>query len=260
MHRTLLIVLLLVVSAAALCQDMYINGPEQAELIEGRTYVASWNTGGAETVDISLVGTRTPLGAKSRGAFEVVIAKGLSAVECEHSFKLPWIDSVKFALRLVGRDGAGKQVSAERREYAFKPAILANRTEDGIYLDLHQRVNQRLYVMKDGVITRVLICSSSIKYNWRPATSHPETPHDHAGVYKVISKSPKAYSRQYEVDMPWAMQYLSGHFIHATSPNFYRLLGQPASHGCNRLTREDARSLYDATPIGARVEVIGPSK
>ena len=252
--------LVLIVSASALAQDMYINGPEQAELIEGQTYVAVWNAGGAETVDISLVGTCTPLGAKSRGAFEVIIAKGIPAVECEYSFKLPWVDAVKLALRIVGRDGAGKRVSAGEREYRFRPAVLANRTEDGIYLDLHQKANQRLYVLKDGAITRVYLSSSSMRYSWRSRNSHPETPHDHAGVFKVISKSPKAYSRLYEVSMPWAMQYLSGHFIHATSPNFYRLLGRPASHGCNRLTREDARALYQVTPIGTRVEVIGPSR
>jgi len=55
------------------------------------------------------------------------------------------------------------------------------------------------------------------------------------------------------------MRYLSGHFIHATSPNLYKFLGEPASHGCNRLTKTDAKALYDATPLGTRVEVIGPN-
>jgi lipoprotein-anchoring transpeptidase ErfK/SrfK len=252
------LVLFLVVSASAFAQDVYIAGPEQAELTQGQTYLAAWNAGGAETVDISLVGTRTPLGAKSRGPFEIAIARGIPAVENERAFAMPWVDSAEFALRIIGRDGSGNRVSAGEREYRFRPAVLANRTDDGLYLDLHEKTNQRLYVQKNGVIARAYICSSSMKYRWLPANVHLETPHDHAGVFHVISKSPKVHSRQYDVDMPWAMQYLSGHFIHATSPNLYRLLGRPASHGCNRLTREDARSLYAATPVGTRVEVIGP--
>lgn len=258
MYRLLLVALILVFCAPASAQDLYINGPEQAELTEGQTYTAAWNAGGAETVDISVCGTRTPLGTKSRGPFEIVIARGVSAVQNESSFTMPWIDSVKFALRIIGRGGAGEKVSAGEREYRFRPAVLANRADDGLYLDLHQKVNQRLYAQKDGIITRAYISSSSMKYSWKAVNVHPETPHDHAGVFSVISKSPKAHSRQYDVDMPWAMQYLSGHFIHATSPNLYSRLSRPASHGCNRLTREDARELYDATPIGTRVEVIGP--
>jgi len=259
-HRFCFIVLFLIVCVSALAQDMFISGPEQAELTEGQTYVAAWNAGGAETVDISLVGTRTPLGAKSRGPFEIIVARGIPAVENERAFTMPWVDSAEFALRIIGRDGSGNRISAGEREYRFKPAVLANRTDDGLYLDLHEKTNQRLYVRKEGVIAHVYISSSSMKYRWLASNVHPETPHDHAGVFRVISKTPKAHSRQYDVDMPWAMQYLSGHFIHATSPNLYRLLGRPASHGCNRLTREDARSLYEATSVGTRVEVIGPSR
>jgi hypothetical protein len=259
-HRFCFIVLLLVVCVSALAQDMFINGPEQAELTEGQTYVAAWNAGGAETVDISVCGTRTPLGTKSRGPFEIIIARGISAVENERAFTMPWLDSAKFALRIIGRDGSGNRVSAGEWEYRFRPAVLANRVDDGLYLDLHQKVNQRLYVQKDGIITRACVSSSSMKYSWKPVNVHPETPHDHAGVFSVKAKIRKAWSRQYEVEMPWAMQYLSGHFIHATSPNLYSRLGRPASHGCNRLTREDARELYDATPLGTRVEVIGPNE
>lgn len=59
--------------------------------------------------------------------------------------------------------------------------------------------------------------------------------------------------------MRYSLRYHGGHYIHATTRNYYSALGQPASHGCNRLTLEDARALYLMTPIGARVEVIGPS-
>ena len=255
-----LIPLLLFASVPVHCQDLSIDGPPRAELVEGAAYGFSWNAGGAETVDILIQGTRAPLGDQARGTFEIVLARKLPAVESETTCTLPWMDSLKFTLKMIGRDGAGKKVSSGERTYRFRPASLANRIDDGVYVDLHQKTNQRLYVETGGVITRTYICSSSIAYHWLPTNVHPKDPHDHAGVFKVLSKAEMVHSHQYDVDMPWAMQYLSGHFIHATSPPFYKLLGRPASHGCIRLHRQDARELYGLTPAGARVEVIGPHK
>jgi len=74
----------------------------------------------------------------------------------------------------------------------------------------------------------------------------------------VLEKKRSHWSTLFNVRMPWAMRYHGGHYIHATSPNLYRLLGRPASHGCNRLTHRDARELYQTTPLGTRVEVVGP--
>ncbi len=256
--RCLFIILLILASGMAFCQDLSLDGPTQAELVEGTPFIVSWNAGGAETVDIVASGTCTPLGDQARGAFEIILARGVPAVECQTSCTLPWVDSPKLTLKVTGRDGAGKKVSYAERQFRFRPAILADRPDDGIYVDLHRKTNQRLYVVTGGTVGRMYICSSSMAYRWLPTNVHPETPHDHAGVFKVLSKAEIVHSHQYDVDMPWAMQYLSGHFIHATSPNFYRLLGTPASHGCNRLTRKDAQAIYSITPVGMRVEVIGP--
>lgn len=248
------------ISAPLVAQDVYFNAPVQAELTEGVSYSVEWLAGAAETVDILICGTRTSVGGRARGAFEIVVGKNVSAVQGLQTITIPWIDSLKFFIRIISRDGAGKKVSSAQREFRFRPAVLADRLSDGIYVDLHQKTNQRLFVQSSGVVTKAYICSSSMNYSWKPANVHPKAPHDHAGVYKVISRQPSAYSKLYEVEMPWALQYLSGHFIHATSPPFYKLLGKPASHGCNRMTREDAHALFDATPLGARVEIIGPGK
>lgn len=257
--RGLFIVLLSVFTLGiAFAQDLSIDGPAQAELVEGVPFTVSWNAGGAETVDIVASGTCTPLGGRPRGAFEIVLARGVSAVECEATCTLPWIDSPNLTLKVIGRDGSGKKVSYGERRYGFRPAILAGRLDDGIYVDLHQKTDQRIYVETGGVITRIYICSSSIGYRWLPITVHPKEPHDHAGVFKVLNKAELVHSQEYDVDMPWAMHYLGGHFIHATSAPFYKMLGQPASHGCIRLHRQDARSLYGISPVGMRVEVIGP--
>jgi lipoprotein-anchoring transpeptidase ErfK/SrfK len=250
--------LALSVAPAAWAQEIVITWPGERELVEGRTYTLEWLAGGASTVNILIDGMRTPLGAKSRGPFVIVLATGVPAAEGEYEFVLPWIDVIEFRIKIKGYDPSGYQVSIGERSYAFRPAVLADRTADGIYLDLHERTNQRLYVQKDRRITRVYLSSSSENYLWTAPDRHLKKPHDHAGVFKVLEKRRTHWSRLYQVQMPWSMRYHVGHYIHATSPNLYPLLGRPASHGCNRLTREDARELYEMTPIGTRVEVIGP--
>lgn len=254
-----LLVLLIIACRPAIAQDINLIPPSQSELTEGQSYHVEWSAGGAETVNVILQGERIPLGGKSRGSFEIVVLKGIPAVNCECTFTMPWVDAITFTLKVKGYDPSGHLISVGRQEYRFRPKVMANRFQDGIYLDLHLKVNQRLYVQKDKVIAKAYLSSSSENYLWTPPNVHPKKPHDHAGVFKVESKEPMHYSKLFDVKMFWAMRYLAGHFIHATYPNLYRLLGQPASHGCNRLTKTDAKALYDTTPIGTRVEVIGPN-
>lgn len=258
--RICLVALLLLIAGASCAQTIYLTGPEQPELTQGKTYSLDWSAPGAETVNVAITGTRTSLGTRSRGGFLLPIARGVSAALGERSFVLPWIDAISFRVIVNGYDASGKQASSGERSYRFRPAVLADRPKDGIYLDLHARVNQRLYVQKAGLITHVYICSSSVNYLWLPPNEHPGKPHDHEGVFSVLDKSPDHYSKLFQVHMRWALHYLGGHYIHATSANLYKDLGRPASHGCNRLTREDAHELYEMTPVGTRVEVIGPAK
>jgi hypothetical protein len=259
MSRTALLVLAAIMLASAVSgQTVSITGPSRSELTEGAKYMLTWSAGSAETVNIAITGTRTPLGQQSRGDFLIPIAKGVSAAQGEYSFTQPWIDAISIRVIVNGYAG-GKRILSGERTYRFRPAALDGKTPDGIYLDLHARANQRLYTQKDGCITHVYFCSSSEAYLWLPPNRHIAGPHDHAGVFKVLDKSPDHWSELYKVRMLWAMHYLGGHYIHATSPNLYRYLGTPASHGCNRLTRYDAYQLYQMTPIGTRVEVIGPN-
>jgi lipoprotein-anchoring transpeptidase ErfK/SrfK len=74
---------------------------------------------------------------------------------------------------------------------------------------------------------------------------------------KVFYKDPCAWSRRYECDMPYWMAITSSgsHGIHATSPPYYHRLGSPASHGCVRQHRSDARILYRMVDIGTPVYV-----
>lgn len=253
------LILFAISCANVLGQTISITGPDRYAVLEGETYPITWASGGLQSVSVVAYGTRTPLGERSRGDFAVVIAEAVPAEQGEVQWTVPWIDSKDLFIKLKGYNSQGLLVTVAERGYGFRPLVMANRTADGIYLDLHKRTDQRLYVQKDYRITRAYLSSSSENYLWMPPDRHINKPHDHTGAFKVLEKTPLHQSRLFHVPMPWAMRYHGGHFIHATSSSLYRYLGRAASHGCNRLTRYDAHLLYESTPIGTRVEVIGPN-
>ncbi|MBI2843329.1 MAG: L,D-transpeptidase [Armatimonadetes bacterium] len=246
------------ITGTAPAETLSITGPNRSAILEGETYTISWAAVGLRSVSIVAHGKRTPLGEKSRGSFSFAIAEQAPAGVRFANWTVPWIDAVTFYIKAKGYNLQGRLVAVDEVSYGFRPAVLANRMQDGLYLDLHKRSDQRLYVQRDYKITHAYISSSSENYLWRPPGSHIKAPHDHAGVFSILEKKPVHWSTLFQVRMPWAMRYHGGHFVHATSRNLYRYLGRPASHGCNRLTNYDARKLYHMTPLGTRIEVIGP--
>lgn len=82
--------------------------------------------------------------------------------------------------------------------------------------------------------------------------------HNHSGEFTIDRKDIDHVSGQYNCPMPYALHYYQGHWIHATEPQFYPQLGQPASHGCVRLRGDgkqpnDAKWLYTHTPVGCKL-------
>ncbi|MCE5199379.1 MAG: L,D-transpeptidase family protein [Armatimonadota bacterium] len=252
------LVLFLCTVGGAEAQSVSITKPNRAALLEGQNYTITWNADDVKSASVVAYGPRTPLGGKSRGNFSIVIANRAPAGSRAVNWRVPWIDAIRLSVKIKGYDSQGRLTATSQRNYGFRPKVLANRTQDGIYLDLHKRTDQRLYVQQHGKLTRAYLSSSSSGYDWLPPKTHIPKPHDHAGVFSVLEKTPNHHSQLFDVDMPWAMRYHGGHFIHATTSAYYKYLGTSASHGCNRLTISDARQLYKATPVGTRVEVIGP--
>ena len=236
-----------------------VTGPHRAELIQGHTYTITWSSSDTiQSVAAFAYGQRTTLGLRRRGMFRLRVVRPVGAHNKQATWKVPWVDANSFTIKLRGFDSKGKVVATAVQKYGFRPSVMANRLKAGLYLDLHRRTRQRLYIQKSGRIIKTYISSSSEAYSWRPRNSHPRAPHDHAGSFTVRGKERDHWSEEFDVRMPYAMRYLSGHYIHATSPNLYHRLGRAASHGCNRLTKHDALELYWRTRMGTRVEVIGP--
>ncbi|MDD5489595.1 MAG: L,D-transpeptidase [Candidatus Moranbacteria bacterium] len=69
---------------------------------------------------------------------------------------------------------------------------------------------------------------------------------------RIISKTINGYSRKYDAEMPYAMQFKRGYYIHAWS--WSEPLPAPghgyATHGCISLDLPDAKFLFDWAPVG----------
>ncbi len=79
------------------------------------------------------------------------------------------------------------------------------------------------------------------------------------GSYSVVNKATYAYSEKYDADMyHWMGLTRNGDIgMHGLKGTGYeRRLGRRASHGCIRLSRADARYLYQLVPLGMPVEIV----
>ena len=92
---------------------------------------------------------------------------------------------------------------------------------------------QEMSVYVDGELRHVFVVSTG-RAGYR-------TP---SGTFPVLWMTRMAYAPKYDnAPMPYSIFFTrAGHAIHETG--HLRLLGQPASHGCVRLTPEAARILY----------------
>ena len=85
------------------------------------------------------------------------------------------------------------------------------------------------------------------RYNWPVSTGLPfhETPN---GSFRAFRMEEDHYSKEFDdAPMPHSIFFTkAGHAIHGT--NSVSRLGTPASHGCVRLSRDNASKLYALVP------------
>lgn len=110
---------------------------------------------------------------------------------------------------------------------------------------------QKLMYYVGGVAWREFIVSSG-----KPGMATPK------GKFKIINKSRKAWSKAYQLWMPYWLGLSHGEFgIHELPlwPSGYREgenhLGKPVSHGCVRLGIGPAQYLYDRVATGVEVTI-----
>lgn len=83
------------------------------------------------------------------------------------------------------------------------------------------------------------------------------------GNFKILSKSPRAWSNAGKLWMPYWMHFSGrGHGLHELPewPNGRKEganhLGHPASHGCVRMGVGSAKEVYDWSPVGTPVIIV----
>ena len=108
--------------------------------------------------------------------------------------------------------------------------------------------NQELFRFEDGRIISSYPVSTGVPGHRTPA-----------GDYAVYNMSPRAWSNKYECTMlHWMAITPDGMYgMHALKGTRYlRRLGRTASHGCIRLSHEDAETVYGWVEIGTLVTIV----
>ncbi len=211
-----------------------------------------WNTSGPIVqVKITYGGKRCPLGGHSRGTFGGTVAK--LANKGTTQWKVPWMDATEFTIRLVGYDAAGTELASDERSYQLRPRVLQDKPPTCIVVS---KSLQRLYYLRDGLVQRMHIVSTAMGGYVTP-TMRPGSYGSRGAMGRVFSKQYAPMSSLYHVVMYYWLGITSSgsHGIHATSPPFYGRLGGPASHGCIRQHRADAKILWGMVSVGTPVYV-----
>jgi hypothetical protein len=103
---------------------------------------------------------------------------------------------------------------------------------------------QLALAIQDNRVVRSIAISSGA-----PATPTPP------GSYTVFGRYARWWSVPFQDWLPWSLQFVGGIALH----EYPQVPTTPASHGCVRQMRFDARWLYDFTPLGTPVTVLARS-
>ena len=142
----------------------------------------------------------------------------------------------------LGRDGVAGPATLAALADATRPT--PRTTGSGRRFEVLLDRQLVLYI-ENGAVVRTLHVSSGARGF--------ETP---TGRFSVFRKETNSWSVPYKVWLPWASYFVGGVAFHE-SPD---VPPQPASHGCVRVPRYDAKWLYDRAPVGTAVTVLGSSR
>jgi lipoprotein-anchoring transpeptidase ErfK/SrfK len=178
---------------------------------------ATAQTSGSETQDNGTASARTRLEPKPRPS-------GVNPARAKtHSNTVAPITKANFGPVMNEPNPAGTQVESTPGAKRAGSAVLIN-------ID---KANQRMTVFLDGVET----------YDWPVSTGKAgySTP---SGTYTATSMNEIWYSKQWDnAPMPHSIFFMKdGHAIHGSLE--VKNLGKPVSHGCVRISPENATALY----------------
>lgn len=123
-------------------------------------------------------------------------------------------------------------------------------TNSQVYLEVNLKLQNGKMIFRDGAIKEFFVSSGTEKLKDGMETN--------SGLFVIQSKEKKWHSRQFDstLMLNW-MGFNYGIGFHALANNvYYNYLGKKrSSHGCIRISREDALLIYDLVELGTPVLV-----
>ena len=149
----------------------------------------------------------------------------------------------------LGADGVVGKGTLAALKAPRLPALKASAPSDRVEVDLTRQV---LYVVKGGAIARILPVSSGNGSTYLQKNGHTAKALSPVGWYKIQRRILGAHEA--DLGTLYDQQYFyKGWAIHGSNS----VPAYPASHGCIRVTRTDAKYLLDAIGVGTSVYVYG---
>jgi hypothetical protein len=236
--------------------------PETALLLP--LHHARWCTGskvtirwrapkGTKKVRLYYFGEKCRVGGNARGRFDGVVNADLLPNTGETQWRVPWLDGPSMNLRLAAYGDAEAKLGTAEHTVWLYPEEFQGLPDNCIAIS---KKRQRLYLIRGAKTARMHMVSTAAAGYTTPKM-RPGSRGSRGEMGRVFSKSPNPFSSLYRVNMPFWLGITSSgsHGIHATSPRFYGRLGGPASHGCVRQHRNDARILYSMVSVGTPVYI-----
>jgi peptidoglycan hydrolase-like protein with peptidoglycan-binding domain len=151
----------------------------------------------------------------------------------------------------LGADGTVGKMTLAALKTPRAPSLKASSPANRVEVDLTKQV---LYVVKDGAIRRILPVSSGNGASYKQKNGHRAKALSPVGWYKIQRRI--IGIREADLGKLYDPQYFyRGWAIHGSNS----VPAYPASHGCIRVTRADAKYLLEAIGVGTSVYVYGGS-
>ena len=149
----------------------------------------------------------------------------------------------------IGADGIVGQGTLAALKAPRTPTLKGSAPADRVEVDLTKQV---LYVVKGGAITRILPVSSGNGERYEQKSGRMARALTPVGYYKIQRRI--VGMREADLGTLYDPQYFyRGWAIHGSNS----VPAYPASHGCIRVTRGDAKYLLKALSVGMSVYVYG---
>lgn len=147
-----------------------------------------------------------------------------------------WMRDARMAARHAN---ARKALEAAEQYNKDNSEVLAEQEKEGLHIVIHLRKQRGVCKDGDKVLRKFRVCSG------KPGSPTPK------GHFHVMTKHEKHISNIYDSPMPYFMRLT----MHGVGLHQGAMRSVPSSHGCIRLTWDDARYLFKKCDIGTPVFV-----